>query len=244
MSEHIKYSDDWQMNDTVRTYRDFGPCILEASISDELYHILWTNALELRKQKRPETDHRKFLAGNIAEEYAYINQFSKKEDKRVETELTWFAREYSHRATEQYGLKKPHDIKTFEDITLVKPLWVNFQKKYEWNPPHTHTGALSCVIYLKAPYDINMENGVNEHNKHSNTPAAGKIQLSYGQALPYSSNSVLHTPKEKKILMFPAWLEHQVFPFQSDVERVSVSCNFIGRNSIYWRDDLKYREGN
>ena len=33
MSEHIKYSDDWQMNDTVRTYRDFGPCILEASIS-------------------------------------------------------------------------------------------------------------------------------------------------------------------------------------------------------------------
>ena len=244
MSEHIKYSDDWQMNDSVKMYRDFGPCIMEANISDELYHILWSNALELREQKRPETDHRKFLAGNIAEEYAYINQFSKEEDKRVENELTWFAREYSHRATNQYGLKKPHDIKTFEDITLVKPVWVNFQKKHEWNPPHTHTGALSCVIYLKAPYDINMENGVNESNKHSNTPSAGKISLSYGQALPYSSNSVLHTPKEKKILMYPAWLEHQVFPFQSDVERVSVSCNFIGRNSIYWRDDPKYREGN
>ena len=113
MSEHIKYSDDWQMNDSVKMYRDFGPCIMEANISDELYHILWSNALELREQKRPETDHRKFLAGNIAEEYAYINQFSKEEDKRVENELTWFAREYSHRATNQYGLKKPHDIKTF-----------------------------------------------------------------------------------------------------------------------------------
>ena len=105
MSEHIKYSDDWQMNDTVRTYRDFGPCILEASISDELYHILWTNALELRKQKRPETDHRKFLAGNIAEEYAYINQFSVEEYKRVENELIWFAREYSYLAESKYGFK-------------------------------------------------------------------------------------------------------------------------------------------
>lgn len=237
-SKHIKYSDDWQMNDTVQMYRDFGPCIMEATISDELYHILWTNALKLREDKRPETDHRNFLAGNIAEEYAYVNQFSEEEEKRVENEMLWFAREYSHRATMGFGVKLPHDIKEYSDIKLVKPMWVNFQKKHEWNPPHTHTGVLSCVIYLKAPYDINMENGVNESNKYSNTPSAGKIYLSYGQAMPYSSNSVLHTPKEKKILVFPAWLEHQVFPFQSDVERVSVSGNFISSRKITHGDSI------
>ena len=32
MSEHVKYSDEWMMNDTVKTYRDFGPCIMEANI--------------------------------------------------------------------------------------------------------------------------------------------------------------------------------------------------------------------
>ncbi len=34
----------------------------------------------------------------------------------------------------------------------LKDLWVNFQKKYEFNPIHDHTGIMSFVIWLKIPY--------------------------------------------------------------------------------------------
>ena len=36
-------------------------------------------------------------------------------------------------------------------------MWVNFQKKYEFNPPHTHTGVLSFVIFIQIPYDLKEE---------------------------------------------------------------------------------------
>ena len=30
-------------------------------------------------------------------------------------------------------------------------LWCNFQRQYEFNPPHDHDGKLSFVIYLSVP---------------------------------------------------------------------------------------------
>ena len=35
--------------------------------------------------------------------------------------------------------------------------WINFQKKYEYNPPHKHFGAYSFVIWLSLPYDTKKE---------------------------------------------------------------------------------------
>ena len=36
-------------------------------------------------------------------------------------------------------------------------LWVNFQKKYEFNPMHVHDGLYSFVIWHKIPYKIDEE---------------------------------------------------------------------------------------
>ena len=35
--------------------------------------------------------------------------------------------------------------------------WINFQKKNEYNPPHSHFGAYSFVIWLSLPYDTKEE---------------------------------------------------------------------------------------
>ena len=32
---------------------------------------------------------------------------------------------------------------------ILSALWINYQKKNEFNPPHDHDGKLSFVIYLK-----------------------------------------------------------------------------------------------
>ena len=47
--------------------------------------------------------------------------------------------------------------------------------------------------------------------------------------MPFSSGGWIRTPKEKQIFFFPAQLSHQVYPFQADTERVSVSVNFDDR---------------
>ena len=34
---------------------------------------------------------------------------------------------------------------------FMSSMWVNFQRQYEFNPPHDHDGCLSFVIYLSIP---------------------------------------------------------------------------------------------
>ena len=36
----------------------------------------------------------------------------------------------------------------------------------------------------------------------------------------------MYTPREKDMIIFPAKLNHMVYPFQSKKERISVSVNF------------------
>ena len=113
-----------------------------------------------------------------------------------------------------------------KDIILLKPVWVNFMKQGEWNPSHSHTGDISCVAYLKIPKEIDEENRSSETSSKSNTPAAGKIEFMYGDHIGYTNTGTIRTPKEKEIFFFPARLLHQVYPFKSKSERISISANF------------------
>jgi hypothetical protein len=45
----------------------------------------------------------------------------------------------------------------------------------------------------------------------------------------FSSGGFKRAPKEKDIYFFPAQLSHQVYPFKSNIERVSVSVNFADK---------------
>ena len=53
----------------------------------------------------------------------------------------------------------------------------------------------------------------------------GAIEFKRGLAPGFPPNSHSFFPKEGDLYIFPATLEHWVFPFQSDMERVSVSGN-------------------
>ena len=49
----------------------------------------------------------------------------------------------------------------------ISTTWINFQKKYEFNPVHTHSGDLSFVLWVQIPYDL--ENELSFSNcKYSN----------------------------------------------------------------------------
>jgi hypothetical protein len=106
-------------------------------------------------------------------------------------------------------------------------LWVNFQKKGEFNPLHGHSGIMSFVIWSKVPYTIDDERKTSP-GKDSIEDLSGCFQFTYSDIL---GNLHTHTipvdnSYEGKILMFPNKLLHTVYPFySSDDYRISISGN-------------------
>ena len=110
----------------------------------------------------------------------------------------------------------------------LKELWVNFQHKHEFNPPHEHYGIISLVMWLKIPYTFEEEKKVSP-GAGSNHDVSGKFCFQYTNSLGDICNHFIEADKslENHGLMFSAKMKHSVFPFySSDDYRVSVAGNF------------------
>ena len=124
------------------------------------------------------------------------------------------------------GLYDYRQVKLSNKYKLVNS-WVNYQRKYEFNPPHTHDDDLSFVIYLSVP------DGLEEECKTSvsNSPGPGCIVFDFNMPSADSYNKLFlqthaHLPKPGDMFIFPAQLPHWVYPFKAtEGERVSVSGN-------------------
>lgn len=105
----------------------------------------------------------------------------------------------------------------------LRECWANFMGKYEYFPPHNHTGVYSFAIWNRIPYDLEEE----EKRTNAKIPCAGAFYFLCplnGVILPIH----VHVNKslENYICMFPSLLTHGVFPFYtSDDYRVSISGN-------------------
>ena len=103
----------------------------------------------------------------------------------------------------------------------LSSLWVNYQKKNEYNPAHLHSGTFSFVWYLDIPEEIRQEHNQQKSYKHTKT--RGLIQFSAN----HSNDFIVLNPKTDDLLLFRAHDIHQVYPFYSDNTRISVSGNII-----------------
>jgi hypothetical protein len=167
------------------------------------------------------------LAGNIDKEYKLSKCF-----KYVENMLLPVVHAYIN--TNDYkqsidGEYNDLDIcrEDLSEIQLLN-LWVNYQSKYEFNPPHTHSGVISFVLWVDIPYSIEDEKN-NPNNKDCKSPLAGCFQFIYTNI--NNKPCQLSIPADKKynngLLVFPAKLQHAVYPFYtSDKYRISVAGNF------------------
>ena len=110
-------------------------------------------------------------------------------------------------------------------LTFEKP-WINFQKKHEFLPNHTHDGILSYSIWIKIPYNEKKEENYKRANV--NTKKFYSFQFSYTNILGQICHQDIEITKktEGTILMFPSLLAHCVYPFYtSDDYRISISGN-------------------
>lgn len=111
------------------------------------------------------------------------------------------------------------DSKPLKEIT--SNMWININKKGDYNGIHDHSPyegtALSGVFYVQVP-----EN-------------SGKIKLydprqfitSAPDMVYYNDRNTYHffDPMPNMLIIFPAWLKHEVEPNQSDEDRISIAFN-------------------
>jgi len=152
------------------------------------------------------------LAGNIKKEFAFKNLGC------LATTVFPYIKENSYLKSKING-----------DVSIrLSGAWVNFQEKYEFNPPHDHDGDLSFVIWISIPYDINVELS-NSPSSKSNHPVAGHFSFLYTNSLGEISEHLIPADRtmENTLLIFPSRLKHSVYPFYTSNDyRISVSGNF------------------
>lgn len=159
----------------------------------------------------------KDLAGHIKEEYKLPDR-NKKFDEFI------FSIIKNSRLSNYFRKIK---VLTENRPLILNDMWVNYQKKYEFNPPHDHSGVFSFIVFMQIPYDLKKENDyfpdvVNKSFSTSRT--AFLITDIHGSIC----NKSLEIDKsfEGKIVVFPALLKHQVYPFYTSNDyRITVSGN-------------------
>jgi hypothetical protein len=106
-------------------------------------------------------------------------------------------------------------------------LWVNYQSKHEFNPVHVHDGLFSFVIWHKIPFKMTDEKARFPHMKESEIRAGHFVFLVNNEIGQIVSHAIpADNEWEGKMALFPASLNHQVYPFYtSDEYRISISGN-------------------
>jgi hypothetical protein len=179
----------------------------------------------IESMKTPDSDARSDLKGHLSEEYHLP----------ITKEISRFTKNLAHRYCKDFGTghlhlqSHPKNINSGVnklDFELEK-LWVNYQKKYEFNPTHIHSGTFSFVIWVKIPYDLKEEQKVYPKVQNQDT------SLFYFQYITPEGTFGTHTIPldstwEWEMVFFSAQLSHGVHPFYtSDETRISISGNLF-----------------
>jgi len=117
-----------------------------------------------------------------------------------------------------------------KELLAQKPvlgnMWANINYPGNFNRPHLHPNSLfSGVYWVKAPEKSgNLMLYEPRPGVHTTMPSRKE-----GKLPPELWREVHYTPRAGTIVMFPAWLWHEVRTNQSNDIRISVSFNFLQR---------------
>jgi hypothetical protein len=199
---------------------------LESRLPDNIFKKIQDDVEYILNNQNKMQKYNKSLAGNLEKEFG-----SYKSKEILNPILQTIANECYMHFTET---KETFDWEILD-------IWTNYQKKYEYNPLHKHSGDLSFVLWVKIPYDLeeelNLENAVNSNNP-SNSLFNFVYSDNFGRITSYKIN--LDKSFEGKIVMFPSHLNHIVYPFYtSDDYRISISGNLIKSNFLKQKSQIQ-----
>ena len=198
----------------------FGSIIDSSKLTEDELSL----AKDLAEQSRAKDDASYRLVGNIKEQREDISidvQFRSIVDKHIKDFM-------KHQIDKQSltiikDADKPYNL-NFEEMeySLGQGPWFNFMSCGEFNPLHNHHGEVSGIIMIQVPEEISDE---NLDNNNPNYLTRGQLEW-----VSADSQNYRITPQEGSIFLFPAYLKHTVYPFQSNVERITSSWNVYDIN--------------
>jgi hypothetical protein len=192
----------------------------------DMIDYLW-ECIDVAKKKKINV--KKDLAGHISHSYAiddpqnliirnifnYLNNsgsYIKNEIRRVYDKIE------NGRGSTNFDLEP-----------YVKNMWVNFQKKGEFQPIHNHNGIFSFVIWMDIPYHWKDEANLPFSKTNTKFTPGGNFSFLFtdGISKTIKSHDIPMSPNlNGYCCFFPSHLAHQVYPFYtSDKDRISISGN-------------------
>lgn len=187
-------------------------------VPTDVFEWVKTNSFKAKEDKNL---HNSELVGHMKEEYL----IKEKPPKSVFGFITRQALEGPFFRDVLRGVS----VLTHDVPIVVDSLWVNFQKKYEFNPIHNHSGFASFIIFVNIPYDLKEEEDyfkvIHQSSiKHTSKLAFLNYQPHDGVVYPKPIN--VDKSFEGKMLMFSNKHLHMVYPFYtSDGYRITISGN-------------------
>ena len=181
----------------------FGPKIAKFKISKSIIKRMNDEVEKISRNKRLEKkyNYSKKLVGHVSKEIELSKNFINKNLKKIIS------------SSVKNFIKKTCGKNTSK--IKIKNLWVVSQYSSEFNPVHYHSGHISGVGYLKLP-----KNFSTKKNK-----VFGSIDFINGNKMFLSESIHNHVPKVGDVILFPNYLMHTAYPFNSDGERRSFSFN-------------------
>ena len=188
----------------------WGPLLYHTKIDEKFCDEMNVRGRKLDNDYRPE------LAGHMDKESQYPQ-----EDRKYFAENTKFIfesyKDMYIKYMGQYDYDKYLKNKKFD----LYDLWFNVMRAGDTNPIHTHSGDLSFVLFTQIPDEIKKEN--DQYVGRGSGP--GTLQFLFGQAQEHFATSKHFLPTKGDFFIFPAKLYHLVYPFKSNVERISIAGN-------------------
>ena len=191
--------------------------VVEGKLPDNIVKDIWKL---IEESKENPSDANYGLAGNISSSLN-LNLKSPITESFIQNVLKIFIDKY----VEAYGLHPTHQIKHKLDLNSM---WVNFQKQTEFNPIHNHEGLYSFVIWMQIPTSFKEQKQLPIAANSNTDWCISNFGFVYLDILGEFRTLQYEMEKnmEGTMLLFPASLQHQVYPFyNNDGERISVSGN-------------------
>ena len=198
---------------------------IDEKMPDDVFKIVLDEIDIAAGQKVP---HNTKLVGNIEEQYlmGFKNQVNM---YKLETYLRGLAGIYEKKFNYMSCMGNQTmslDQGMSFDLRL-RNCWVNFMKKYEFNPIHNHSGLYSFVIFVKIPFELNKE-FASPRTQNEKQRFPGCFSFYCGNGLGEFVPHVIEADRtwEQVIMLFPSITQHCVYPFYtSDDYRITVSGN-------------------
>jgi hypothetical protein len=213
------------MNELSINFRDLPNIgVVELQVPADVMIILKTSIKKMMEDQFANSiGFQEKLVGHIANEYVLDQECRNALEPLVVQVSKLYDEKWNYSVQTDNGALPPEKPVVYG----LQSLWVNLQKKHEFNPAHTHTGIYSFVIWMRIPYKL-----PDEEATFSTVPATSQKTSRF--TFHYSNILGMHTAYglpvdqdwEGKMLFFPAALTHSVYPFYtSDEYRISVAGN-------------------